>query len=116
MSDTLREVLGQLVSTGRNIPLDWEVGTLSTRSADEVIAMLVERLTNNIKNHKPVHVGSLPKTICFPYSRHSSLPELQHFVETFRPKDVWPCTVSSVEWLKSGRFHEIAAFSPADVD
>ncbi|CAG7564180.1 unnamed protein product [Fusarium equiseti] len=102
LSDTLREGLDQLVSTGRNIPLDWDLDTLSTHSADEIIAMLIQKLSKSSKNQKPVHESALPKTIYFPYSRHSSLPELRHFVDVFRPKDVWPCTVSPAEWLKNG--------------
>lgn len=44
----------------------------------------------------------LPKRISFPYSRHSSYPELCHFLQAFRPRDVWPCTVNPREWLKEG--------------
>ncbi|ESZ99041.1 hypothetical protein SBOR_0575 [Sclerotinia borealis F-4128] len=39
----------------------------------------------------------LPRLITFPYSRHS-YPELRHLVETFQPKDVYPCTVDEEEW------------------
>jgi DNA cross-link repair 1C protein len=46
----------------------------------------------------------LPGRINFPYSRHSSYPELCHFVETLKPKDVWPCTTSPSEWLKEGKY------------
>ncbi|KAJ4138063.1 hypothetical protein NW768_001879 [Fusarium equiseti] len=102
LSDTLREGLDQLVSTGRNIPLDWDLDTLSTHSADEIIAMLIQRLSKSSKSRRPIYEGALPKTIYFPYSRHSSLPELRHFVDIFRPKDVWPCTFSLAEWLKKG--------------
>lgn len=99
-SDMLREGLEQLLSTGRNIPLDWDVDTLSTNSAKEVIAILVQKLRTNRKNQKSVHEEAFPKTIYFPYSRHSSLPELRHFVEAFRPKDIWPCTVNTAEcWI-----------------
>jgi DNA cross-link repair 1C protein len=98
----LKEVLEQLVSTGRNLPLDLDADTLSTHSAEEVIAMLVDRLRKNDKSQKSVHEEALTKTICFPYSRHSSLPELCHFVQAFQPKDVWPCTVNTAEWLRHG--------------
>ncbi|KAH8881356.1 hypothetical protein GQ53DRAFT_513411 [Thozetella sp. PMI_491] len=40
--------------------------------------------------------------ITFPYARHSSYGELCHFVEAFRPRDVWPCTVSRVDWAQTG--------------
>lgn len=42
--------------------------------------------------------GSLPKTITFPYSRHSSYPELCDLVRIFKPKDVYQCTVNEEFW------------------
>lgn len=41
---------------------------------------------------------SLPKTITFPYSRHSSHSELCNLVKAFRPADVHPCTVDNDSW------------------
>ncbi|RSL55468.1 hypothetical protein CEP54_009373 [Fusarium duplospermum] len=100
----LKEVLTQAVSTGRNIPLDWDIASLDSHSAKEIVQMLAERLVNTKKAVAEDITGQagLPKTIHFPYSRHSSYPELCHFVETFRPKDVWPCTVSPTEWIRNG--------------
>lgn len=46
--------------------------------------------------------ANLPKTIRFPYSRHSSYPELCAFVDAFKPRDVWPCTVNPDEWIRNG--------------
>ncbi|KAI9794035.1 MAG: hypothetical protein M1816_006660 [Peltula sp. TS41687] len=48
--------------------------------------------------HQPNHSvrssrKELPRTLTFPYSRHSSYQELCHLVEAFRPKDVYPCVV-----------------------
>ncbi|KAI5923516.1 beta-lactamase-like protein [Camillea tinctor] len=45
--------------------------------------------------------NSLPNIIQFPWARHSYLPELRHFVSTFKPKDVWPCTVD-ISWIEKG--------------
>lgn len=45
---------------------------------------------------------SLPRSITFPYSRHSSYPELCHLVSALKPKDVWPCTVNPREWARNG--------------
>ncbi|KAL6352640.1 hypothetical protein LRP88_13109 [Fusarium phalaenopsidis] len=101
----LKEVLAQAVSTGRNIPLDWDITSLDNHSVQEIVQMLAERLVNISKKAVAEDVtgqAELPKTIHFPYSRHSSYPELCHFVETFRPKDVWPCTVSPTEWMGNG--------------
>ena len=44
----------------------------------------------------------LPRRIDFPYSRHSSYPELCEFVGVFKPRDVWPCTVNPAEWMNEG--------------
>lgn len=46
--------------------------------------------------------GSLPNRIKFPYSRHSSYRELCHFLDVLKPKDIWPCTVDPVRWIKQG--------------
>lgn len=46
-------------------------------------------------------IANLPKTIRFPYSRHSSYPELCAFVDAFKPKDVWPCTANPDEWIRN---------------
>ncbi|KAF4203717.1 hypothetical protein CNMCM8927_008394 [Aspergillus lentulus] len=40
----------------------------------------------------------LPKTVYFPYSRHSSYEELCELVSAFKPRDVYPCTVDALEW------------------
>ncbi|KAI9837057.1 MAG: hypothetical protein M1819_000706 [Sarea resinae] len=40
----------------------------------------------------------LPRTITFPYSRHSSYEELCLLVEAFHPKDIYPCTVDREKW------------------
>ncbi|RSL74501.1 hypothetical protein CEP51_011537 [Fusarium floridanum] len=100
----LKEVLTQAISTGRNIPLDWDITSLDNHSAQEIVQMLAERLVNSKKAVAEDVAGQaeLPKTIYFPYSRHSSYPELCHFVETFRPKDVWPCTANPTEWMRNG--------------
>jgi hypothetical protein len=46
---------------------------------------------------------ALPRRITFPYSRHSSLEEVRHLVESFQPRDVWPCTFDVTEWARAGR-------------
>lgn len=46
--------------------------------------------------------AGLPRRIYFPYSRHSSYPELCAFVGAFKPRDVSPCTVNPVAWMNEG--------------
>ncbi|KAI9040421.1 putative DNA repair protein [Aspergillus affinis] len=41
-----------------------------------------------------------PKTIHFPYSRHSSYTELCELVAAFKPKDIVPCTVDPLTWTE----------------
>ncbi|KAL4806879.1 hypothetical protein BDV18DRAFT_138375 [Aspergillus unguis] len=40
----------------------------------------------------------LPRTIRFPYSRHSSYAELCDLVAAFKPRDIHPCTVDPLDW------------------
>ncbi|KAL5339089.1 hypothetical protein BJX70DRAFT_364961 [Aspergillus crustosus] len=40
----------------------------------------------------------LPRTIRFPYSRHSSYAELCELVAAFNPRDIYPCTVDPHDW------------------
>ncbi|KAF5857509.1 DNA crosslink repair [Aspergillus alliaceus] len=42
--------------------------------------------------------NQLPRTIHFPYSRHSSYAELCELVSAFKPKDIYPCTVDALTW------------------
>jgi DNA cross-link repair 1C protein len=37
--------------------------------------------------------STMPRTVTFPYSRHSSYSELCELVAKFRPRQIWPCTV-----------------------
>lgn len=48
--------------------------------------------------------AALPNKIKFPYSRHSSYRELCHLLQVLKPKDVWPCTVDPVRWIKEGMY------------
>ncbi|EHK44641.1 hypothetical protein TRIATDRAFT_292345 [Trichoderma atroviride IMI 206040] len=45
---------------------------------------------------------TLPRVIRFPYSRHSSYPELCNLVDAFKPIDVWPCTFHLESWREKG--------------
>lgn len=54
------------------------------------------------KSRAQAAAKSLPNRICFPYARHSSLPELQHLVGTFRPRDIWPNTFDLHYWEERG--------------
>lgn len=55
----------------------------------------VEKLGDTPKPH-------LPTVIQFPYARHSSYAELCLLVDTFKPRDIWPCTVNPKYWKHNG--------------
>ncbi|GAQ33507.1 DNA repair protein [Aspergillus niger] len=78
-----------------DLPLEDLVGILSRGRPDDD--------TTSSKMNQHTHLRdrqgkSLPKSIHFPYSRHSSYSELCHLVSAFKPKDVHPCTVDPVSW------------------
>ena len=82
-----------------NIPLRHVVDILRNHATSE---------PPSTADNKPKHDAttpltsklSLPRTTTFPYSRHSSYAELRHLVETFRPRDVYPCTAPTPENFK----------------
>ncbi|CAM1505777.1 Fc.00g114140.m01.CDS01 [Cosmosporella sp. VM-42] len=105
-ADVIKKCLLQTITTGRKISLDIDITSLDKRDpTQDVVGVLAEKLRNMPKKNVgkiDVHHEHLPKTIRFPYSRHSSYPELCDLVRVFRPKDVWPCTVNPAEWLSQG--------------
>lgn len=52
------------------------------------------------QSKNPADPADLPKTITFPYSRHSSYSELCDLVEAFKPTEVYPCTVDEKSWTR----------------
>ncbi|KAJ3957580.1 hypothetical protein N0V92_005862 [Colletotrichum tropicale] len=102
----LRELLENGVNTGRNMSLDIDI--LSFGEKNEAAVLDAFRSVGQ-KRQPPsssfLSSGTdseppLPKTITFPYSRHSSYQELCDLVRIFRPKDVWPCTVNPTDWVR----------------
>lgn len=93
------------------LPLDvtptWtSIASFDDKNQTDLASALEKSVKSSVKvQNTSDTVGSaqtLPKTITFPYARHSSYPELCHLVKTFKPKDVWPCTVHPLEWIKHG--------------
>ncbi|OTA95572.1 hypothetical protein M434DRAFT_393633 [Hypoxylon sp. CO27-5] len=100
----VKQILKKALATSRDIELDIEVSDFTEgESIKDILNSLAKKVTeirNPIKKpEENGHHNQLPNRIRFPYARHSSLPELRHFVETFKPKDIWPCTVDPVSWL-----------------
>jgi DNA cross-link repair 1C protein len=104
--DVIKTTLSKAAVSGRNLALKLDAascgGDLAT-TVQSAIKAMARRLDGSsmISPSKNEIVGELPRVIQFPYSRHSSYPELCHLVEIFRPKDIWPCTVDIDEWIKS---------------
>lgn len=106
--EDLKKYLARTTSTGRNISLDIDIASLDkNQSVKDTVRVLVEKLRAVSKQQvaKPsTPERTLPRIIRFPYSRHSSYPELCDLLKTFCPKDVWPCTVNPFEWLREGSY------------
>lgn len=86
----LRDIpLQELVSILARIATTTSLPTDSTTQLSNTSAVVD-------KNHSP-----LPKTITFPYSRHSSYSELCSLVRAFRPRDIYPCTVDPITWTSA---------------
>ncbi|KAL2821380.1 hypothetical protein BDW59DRAFT_110694 [Aspergillus cavernicola] len=78
------------------MPLDELVNVLSRgRLKEESIDSEDWKTTTEILDKSG---KSLPRTIHFPYSRHSSYTELCRLVAAFKPRDIHPCTVDPLDW------------------
>ncbi|RDW70619.1 putative DNA repair protein [Aspergillus mulundensis] len=78
------------------MPLDELVNVLSRgRLGEESLPPEKLPMSNDIvdKYGRP-----LPRTIRFPYSRHSSYAELCELIKAFKPRDIHPCTVDPLDW------------------
>jgi DNA cross-link repair 1C protein len=74
-----------------------ETDTSLNRVVDQLSKMVQEpKDTPEASNQEPT--DDLPRTITFPYSRHSSYSELCQLVAAFRPRSVYPCTVDETRW------------------
>ncbi|EPE10493.1 artemis protein [Ophiostoma piceae UAMH 11346] len=106
--DTLRKFLH-----GRRIPMHLDVGEsqVTGDGHDQVGAKKIEDAFRDMVNSHGDATGegdtygkaeSLPRSITFPYSRHSSYEEQCDLLEKLRPRDVWPCTVNKDTWFRNG--------------
>ncbi|KAL8392126.1 hypothetical protein RB595_002351 [Gaeumannomyces hyphopodioides] len=106
----IAELVETSVATGRSANLDIGIGSFDDNNQMDLASALERSIRSlaqdgyAVPNASTIIGGArpLPKTITFPYSRHYSYPELCHLVETFKPKDVWPCTAHPLEWIKHG--------------
>jgi hypothetical protein len=108
LREAIRSFLMKAVQNGRNVALDLDISTFGEAN-DTVLGNAVHAIAkkSQLGRYQPKDMDVmdvLPKTINFPYSRHASYPELCDLVLAFKPRDVWPCTVSPPEWIKEGTF------------
>lgn len=98
--------LTTLSTHGRNLPLKIEINPENPSAAlEEVVRAIAKKTSGSAisgggRLSEDPRIQQLPKTISFPYSRHSSYSELCEFVNAWKPKDIWPCTVDEEEWLR----------------
>ncbi len=109
--DSLQQIgqflLGAILN-GRKVPIDLERAAFGENNQTD-LSHALEAITSKLAlRNKPatdnIKRQSLPNVITFPYSRHSSYPELCNFVRAFRPRDVWPCTVDAHGWVCGGLY------------
>ncbi|KAM3453430.1 hypothetical protein MY3296_003838 [Beauveria thailandica] len=112
--DGFFESLAQKMASGRDMPLG-----LAMNQFGEHLTASIEKLGGIPSPHErtdssasttllPGGPAGLPRVIRFPYARHSSYEELCHFVDAFRPRDVWPCTENAQHWWRKG--YSIASY------
>lgn len=102
-----RQFLLSVVANGRKVPLDLELSAFGENNESELakgLQAIMKKVRQQREQTSPSSLSNedLPNLVTFPYSRHSSYPELCNFVEAFKPRDVWPCTVDLSRWLREG--------------
>ncbi|KAH8763581.1 beta-lactamase-like protein [Diaporthe sp. PMI_573] len=97
----LHNFLKSAISAKHHLVLNLVKGTDPDEDSDlhTVYRSLVAAAEEN-RGHRSS--ATLSNRIRFPYSRHSSYGELCQFVSAFKPKDVWPCTVDTMRWIRQG--------------
>ncbi|KAH8126839.1 beta-lactamase-like protein [Trichoderma asperelloides] len=93
-------LLTNALASGRNLQLNIREDIYLTDLRKAILPIANQRLKagsslTGIEDHGE---HELSKVIRFPYSRHSSYPELCNLVNAFRPKDIWPCTFHLESW------------------
>ncbi|MCJ1378843.1 hypothetical protein MMC17_001942 [Xylographa soralifera] len=100
-SGSISVLLQNLDSTTDLVDMPLEQFTLLLRKIAETKDWSQSQQNNAVTTEKTQEVESrsqLAKYISFPYSRHSSYEELCQLVGTFRPTDIYPCTVDDKTW------------------
>ncbi|KAJ3492994.1 hypothetical protein NLG97_g5016 [Lecanicillium saksenae] len=109
-TEGLMKTLFQAAGSGRDVHLGLGIDIFSDEFTTDIknfFETLIQERKSSSGSTTP-RDGGLPSVIRFPYARHSSYEELCHFVDTFKPLDVWPCTEDAEYWWRHG--HSIASY------
>jgi hypothetical protein len=109
LKESVRTFLLEAANNGRNASLNLDISSFGDQK-ETMLANAIQAIAwkSQIQRETKLAVErddklkALPRLITFPYSRHASYPELCHLVSALKPVDVWPCTVSPMEWIKNG--------------
>ena len=111
LQQDIRAMLTDSWQIGRKVPLDLDMSSfgdnneVSLRSAWQGMAKKSQLDLGKLDSRVQIDTAEadLPNKITFPYSRHSSYPELCDLVKLFKPRDIYPCTVNPVQWRNEGQ-------------
>jgi len=80
--------------------MDWKWKEYRTLTEEKIKRAAVATATANDDQDEE---EEFPKNLFVPLARHSTLPELRKFVSIFRPKNLYPLTVSTSDKLNPAR-------------
>jgi hypothetical protein len=81
--------------------MDWKWKEYRTLTEEKIKRAAVATATAN--DDQDEEEEEFPKNLFVPLARHSTLPELRKFVSIFRPKNLYPLTVSTSDKLNPAR-------------
>ncbi|PTB38498.1 hypothetical protein M441DRAFT_70873 [Trichoderma asperellum CBS 433.97] len=93
-------LLTNALASGRNLQLNIREDIYLTDLRKAILSIAKQHLkaASSLTGNEDHGGDELPKVIRFPYSRHSSYPELCNLLNAFKPKDIWPCTFHLDSW------------------
>lgn len=99
LAKVLNTIHDMLMSSDGKFDLDMQLQKAISDREDDVSIKTFVRILSANASRPAAKEQPQNRTIRFPYSRHSSYSELCALVAAFRPKDVFPCTVDTENWI-----------------
>lgn len=96
------------------LPLSQIVAILSHLAVSSTPTLSASNPASGVASTTPPNTR--PRTITFPYSRHSSYNELRHLVSAFRPADIYPCVAPPVQGWQEADMSMQALFGDCCAD